>query len=66
MGITRKKKNKPGIRLTARKLELLLVSFLAKHEADMTADYKPESEQWRQELASAITVHILKHTRKEG
>lgn len=63
MGITKRKKSKAGIRLTARKLEILLTSFLAKHEADMAADYKPESEQWRQELAKAITAHILKHNK---
>jgi hypothetical protein len=63
MGIQRRKKNKAGIRLTAKKLELLIAGFLAKHEIDMAADYKPESEQWRQALASAIATHILKNTK---
>jgi hypothetical protein len=64
MGIQRRKKSKTGITLTARKLEVLLVDFLAEREADMSADYKPESEQWRQALASAITAHILKNTKQ--
>jgi hypothetical protein len=63
MGIQKRSKNKAGIRLTAKKLEMLLANFLAEREADMTADYKPESEQWRQELAKAITAYILRNTK---
>lgn len=64
MGIQKKKKSKAGIRLTAKKLELLLCSFLTEREADMTADYKPESEQWRQYLAEEITRYIIANTRQ--
>ena len=60
MGIKRKKKkSKAGITLTIRKLETLLADFLAKHEVDMTADYQPESEQWRQLLAKTMTLYVI-------
>ena len=63
MGIKKKKRSKAGIRLTAKKLELLLCDFLAERETDMTADYKPEDQQWQKHLARAITHHIITNTR---
>jgi hypothetical protein len=64
MGIQRKKKSKAGITLTAKKLELLICDFLAEREADMTADYKPEEEQWRQLLSQEIARYILANTKQ--
>jgi len=63
MGIQKRKKNKIGINLTSKKLEMLLTDFLTQHEADMSADYKPESEQWRQHLSKEITMFIITNTR---
>jgi lysophospholipase L1-like esterase len=63
MGIKRKKKNRIGINLTSKKLEILLTEFFTQHEADMSADYKPSSEQWRQLLAQEVTRFIIANTR---
>jgi hypothetical protein len=59
MGIQKRKKDIGGIRITPKKLEVLIIEFLTEHEEDMTADYQPSDEQWRQMLAKAISHHII-------
>jgi len=49
--------------VTKQKLELLILEFLTSHEADMAADYKPESEAWRQLLADALAQFIFANLR---
>jgi hypothetical protein len=49
-----------GIQITRKKLEALILEFLDKHEADMTADYDPSSEVWKRLLAENLSVYILK------
>ena len=58
MGITRKKKH-IGFYVTFRKLETQILDFLTEHEADMVADYRPNSEQWRQQLSKALALALF-------
>lgn len=60
MGINRRSRNQ---QITHGKLRKIILEFLDKHEADMTADYQPESEQWRQQLAIAMTQYIMEKTK---
>ncbi|RLF68211.1 MAG: hypothetical protein DRN26_00095 [Thermoplasmata archaeon] len=64
MGIVRKQRRKPGLTITVAKLRVLITEFLTQHEADMAADYKPESEEWRQLLADALATYIVTQTKK--
>jgi hypothetical protein len=55
----RRTKKSPKKQLTKVKLQHLILKFLDEREADMTADYQPESETWRQLLASALAEYII-------
>lgn len=46
-------------RFTETKLKQVILEFLDEREADMAADYKPESEQWKQLLGEALAEYIL-------
>lgn len=56
MGIKKNRKNRSLV--TFKKLEDCILCFLTEHEADLASDYKPESEQWRQQLAKALALKI--------
>jgi len=61
MGIQRRTKTRPGIVITAKKLEMLITGFLTEHEPDMVADYRPTDEQWRKLLAEAMAAYVVTH-----
>jgi len=52
-------KKKSKSQLTLGKIRQVLLGWLDRHEADMAADFKPESEAWRQQLAQALAEEIF-------
>ena len=45
--------------ITMKKLSNIILGWLDSHEADMAADYKPESEAWKQMLADSVARSIF-------
>jgi len=53
-----KKKTKPGKRYTKADLASLIRLWLDMHEADLSADFRPEEPLWRKLLADRLATYI--------
>jgi hypothetical protein len=60
MGIRRGSRN--TIPITPDKLKSIILEFLTENAVHFQ-DYKPDSEIWRQQLASILSAYILSQTR---